>query len=288
MNPVYNNGFYMATDSRIGPWSVITSEPVSAEQIQNANNVRSFFINEGWTIEAICGMLGCMQGESNINPAFIQATNRYRLPNSAADLSDVPNLVMKNFFMEYYQVLGKDFAIGLVQWDGYSDVQTGSGIEQQQKLVAYAIRNNIIWYDGWTQCYRIRGEQQWDVTHGSHTFFKRVRYSGVWYDFTNYPYSTASPETLAEAWTTGYERNDGGVGFRADNARWWYDLFTGPYAPSIIPPQFFPDPLEDDHALPPFDPDNPEPPDEPGLDYVPAWFVSIINRKGKVLKKCRR
>ena len=163
MLPTLINGWYMATDHRNGAWSVTTETP-TAEQLHNANIVRSFFLNEGWTINAICGLLGCMQGESTINPAFIQATNRYRLPNSAASLMDVPNSVMKNFYMEYYQVTRKAFAIGIVQWDGYSVVQlAGGGTENQQKLVAYAIRNNIIWYDGWTQMYRLKGEQAYDV-----------------------------------------------------------------------------------------------------------------------------
>ena len=39
--------------------------------------------------------------------------------------------------MEYYQVTRKAFAIGIVQWDGYSVVQlSGGGTETQQKLVA--------------------------------------------------------------------------------------------------------------------------------------------------------
>lgn len=287
MNIILNNGFYMATDSRAGPWSVVGNTPTT-EQENNANIIRSFFINEGWTIEAICGMIGCMQGESTINPAFIQDTNRYRLPNSAADLTDVPNSVMKHFFKEYYAVTNKAFGVGLVQWDGYSEVTIGGVTEQQQKLVAYGIRNNIIWYDGWTQLYRIRGEQAWDVSHGSTSFFQPVRYSGVTYTFANYPYSTATPETLAEAWTSGYERNAGGVGFRGQNARYWYDWFTGPNAPALIDPQYFLLPLPADPLEPPFDPDNPADPDLPGFDYMPAWLTCIFRLKRKVMKHiCR-
>lgn len=288
MTPTALNGFTVATDTTIGPWSVINNTP-SQEQLDNANIIRSFFLNENWTINAICGMLGCMQGESTINPAFIQQTNRYRLPNSAADLSDVPNSVMKNFFMEYYQVMQKAFAIGLVQWDGYTNVQVGGNTEQQQKLVAYSIRNNIIWFDGWTQLYRLKGEQNYDVDHGTTSFFKPVRYSGITYTFANYPYATATPETLAEAWTTGYERNAGGVGYRANNARWWYNYFTDPAAPAIIPPALFLQPLPANPFEPPFDPDHPVEPDEPGLDYIPAWLLAIFSRrKERCVKKWKR
>lgn len=285
MNPTLINGWYIATDHRNGAWSVTTENP-TAEQLHNANIVRSFFLNEGWTINAICGMLGCMQGESTINPAFIQQTNRYRLPNSAASLTDVPNSVMKNFYMEYYQVTRKAFAIGIVQWDGYSVVQlSGGGTENQQKLVAYAIRNNIIWYDGWTQMYRLKGEQAYDVNNQKHSFFKVVRWNGTDWSFWNYPTCTMSPEDCASVWTYGYERNAGGPGYRTDNARWWYNYFTGEEAPDIIPPEDFLEPLESDPDLPPFDPDDPENPDEPGTDFIPGWLVAIFARKKKGVKK---
>lgn len=230
-------------------------------------------------------MLGCMQGESTINPAFIQSTNRYRLPNSANDISDVPNYIIRNFFMEYYEDIRKAYAIGLVQWDGYTiynNVDT-------QKMVAFAIANNIQWYDGWTQLYRLHFEQQSDETQGRTDFFKPVRYSGVWYDFSNFPYSTESPELLATAFTTGYERNAGGVGFRDDNARWWYDYFTDPDAPAIIDPQDFLLPLEVDPNEPQFDPDNPvEPTPEDEDPLLPPWFLFLPKcRKGGIKKVWR-
>ena len=280
MNLTLVNGFYIATDQRAGGWSGTPS----TEQIINANIIRSFFLNEGWTLEAICGMLGCMQGESTINPAFIQATNRSRLPNSASSLSDVPNSVMINFYMEYYGDTRKAYAIGLVQWDGYS---TRNGI-QGQKLVNYAMDNNIQWFDGWTQIYRIRGEQQYDVQHGTHSFFQSVRVSGTSYDFNNYPYSTDTPENLAKAWTWGYERNAGGEGYRPANARWFYDYFTSPDAPAIIPPEDFAQPLPYDPDDPPFDPDDPTPPSPPGEDYLPAWLLYLIIKKRKEYKRCQR
>lgn len=271
------NGFFMSTDTRLGGWS---GEPSLGQKL-NANVIRSFFINEGWTINAICGMLGCMQGESTINPAFIQQTNRWRLPNSAVSLSDVPNSVMLNFYMEYYGDTRKAYAIGLVQWDGYSNRNNIQG----QKLVNYAMDNNINWYDGWTQLYRIRGEQQYDVQHHTHSFFLPVRYSGVTYTFDNYPYSTETPEILATAWTSGYERNAGGVGYRDENARWFYDWFTGEDAPEIIDPENFLEPLPYNPDDPPFDPDDPTPPDPSGVDYLPPWLLYYITKKRKELRR---
>lgn len=280
MNITLVNDWYISTDQRAGAWSTDT-QPPTPEQINNANIVRSFFLNEGWTINAICGMLGCMQGESTINPAFIQQTNRYRLPNSAANLSDVPNSIMKNFYMEYYQVTRKAFGVGIIQWDGYSNRNN----QNRQKLVAYAEDNNIIWYDGWTQLYRIRGEWQYDVTNQKHSFFYVVRWNGIDWSYWNFPSSTMSPEDCASVWTYGVERNAGGPGYRTTNARYWYDLFTGVDAPDIILPEDFSEPLEDDPDLPPFDPDDPTDPEEPGLDYIPGWLVAIFARKRKELKR---
>lgn len=288
MQPTLINDWYISTDQRLGAWSVTTETP-TAEQKTNANIVRSFFINEGWTIEAICGMLGCMQGESTINPAFIQATNRYRLPNSAANLTDVPNSVAKHYFKEYYQDTRQAYGLGLVQWDGYSQVTISGTTEDQQKMVAYAIRNNIIWYDGWTQLYRLKGEQEYDTQHGTTSFFRTVRWNGTDWNFTNYPTSTMSPEDCASVFTYGYERNAGGPGFRTDNARWWYDWFTGEDAPDIIEPEDFSEPLEADPDEPPFDPDDPQPVDPSGPeDYLPAWLLCVLKRNRKEIKQIWR
>ena len=277
MNITLLNGFYLATDTRAGGWSGTPT----AEQISNANIIRSFFLNEGWTIEAICGMLGCMQGESTINPAFIQETNRYRLPNRAAALTDVPNSVMINCYKEHYGDTVKAYAIGLIQWDGYSQRSGRDG----QKLVNYCIDNNIIWYDGWSQLYRIRGEWQYDVTNHNHTFFDVVRWSGTDWSYWNYPGCTLTPEDCASIWTYGVEKNKGGPGYRPANARWFYDLFTGPDAPAVIPPTDFLLPLPADPYDPPFDPDDPQPPTPPGVDFLPVWLLYLMRNRRKEYKR---
>lgn len=260
-NPDNLNGFWTSPNQRVGAWSVETEDPTNMQKI-NANNVKSFFIQRGWTLQAICGMLGNMQGESTINPGFIQETNRYRLPANGTDLMQLPNSVMQNFYMEYYNVDRKAFGVGLVQWDGYSN-RNGT---PQQKLVAYAISNNYNWYDGWCQCYRIQGEHDTDAQYH---FFNPVTIDGVRYTFANYVTSTASPTNLAHAWQAGYERNAGGIGFRGVNAEWWYSYFTGPDAPE------------------PVDPDDPLPPEpDPGYEGLPRWMIPVlINNKRKVVKR---
>lgn len=286
MQPTLVNDFYLATNRRIGAWSVGT-EPPTMEQQTNANIIRSFFLNEGWTLNAICGMLGCMQGESTINPAFIEQTNRWRLPNAAENLSDVPNSVAKNYFNKYYGVDRRGFGMGLVQWDGYTNVQTNPP-ESQQKMVCWAIANNIDWYDGWTQMYKIRYEWQYDAANTKKIFFYPVRYSGITYTFDNFPTATAPPETLAAAWTSGYERNAGGVGFRGTNARWWYNHFVDPDAPPVIPPGDYDDPTEADPDEPPFDPEDPVDPGPPVSDHASPSLITVLVNKRKGLLKWKR
>ena len=265
-NPDIINGFWCSPDTRAGSWSVQTQVPSSMQKM-NANNIKSFFIDAGWTLQAVCGMLGNMQAESTINPAFIQETNRWRLPDNGHDLNSLPNGVMKDFYKEYYGVQNRAFAIGLVQWDGYS---TSNG-ERQQKLVAYAIRNNYNWFDGWCQCYRLRAEWQQDSTYH---FFNPVTIGGVRYTFANYVTSTASPTDLAHAWQAGYERNAGGLGFRGVNAEWWYDYFTDPDAPPPV------DPEDPDH------PGDPEP-ENPIVDNpMKLWLYYSMNKRKELKPRC--
>ena len=44
-----------------------------------------------------------------------------------------------------------------------------------------------------------------------------------------------SPETLAQAWAEGYDQDTTDLDYRKQNARYWYDYFTGPDAPQPIP-----------------------------------------------------
>lgn len=216
MQPEFINGWWLTTDTHLGP----SSGSYNDQQRYNAHKVKAALSYVGWSLNAICGTLGNMQHESYLSPAFIQATNRWRLPNSAADLSDVPNSVMENFYKEYYSDPVRAYGIGLVQWDGL-------GITRQ-KLVGYAENNGWNWYDGDTQTSRIYYEQtnnlQWQYN---------ITIDGVTYNWSTYPTGTASPENMAEAWRRGYEvGGDYSAAERQANARRWYDYFiTDPPMP---------------------------------------------------------
>ena len=175
-----------------------------------------YFQALGWTVNAISAIVGNMQLESWLSPALIEGTNRYRLPNSAATLSDVPNVVMLNFYDGYYGLTGGHFGIGLVQWDGDTNTPPAG-----QKLVSFAERYNLVWYDGDTQLYRIQREKetniQWNAQQLGDTYW-------TWDTFVS---STETPETLAWVWRICYEVADGGTdATRQANARYWYDWFS--------------------------------------------------------------
>ena len=281
MTPVLFNDFYISPDTRIGPWH-IAGGTVTQEQKDNANAIKSFFVDqEGWTINSVCAMLGNMMGESTLNPAFIQQTNRWRLPNAAADISDVPNSVMANFYKEYYGVDRRAFGIGLVQWDGYTHNSNGTDV---QKMVNYAIANNFNWYDGWNQCYRLRYEEQYNSTYH---FFREVRVNGVLYDFASFIASTAPVADLTKAWSWGYERNAGGAADRIPDAEYWYNYFTDPAtAPTPITPNY---PSQADPNQP-YDPAHPvNPDDNPVKSMIKFFWGFIIDKKRKELKRrCQR
>ena len=151
-----------------------------------------------------------MQHESNLSPAWIEQTNRWRL--AGTELADVPNSVMQNFYNEYYHDTNRGYGLGLVQWDG-------KGITRQ-KLVGFCENNGYIWYDGDAQMARLLDEYTRNLQWQEHTYY------GITWTWTNYVTNTRTPEESARIWCGCYEVS-GGVEYRQENARYWYDYFSG-------------------------------------------------------------
>ena len=214
------NDWWLTTDSG-GSMGTTDTSGITSKQIHNATKVYNYFNALGWSLSAIAGMLGNMQLESWLSPALIQGTHRSLLPNSAADLSDVPNSVMINFYDSYYGYSNGGFGIGLVQWDGYTSTAPAG-----QKLVSFAERYNLNWYDGDTQCYRIQREQETNIQWQNGTV------DGIYWTWNTYINNTETPEKAAHAWRVCYEVAAAGTdATRQANARYWYDYFGG-----ITPP----------------------------------------------------
>lgn len=234
MIPELINGWWLSTDTHLG---TSNTSGITEKQIVNATNVYNYLSAEGWTLSAIAGILGNMQHESFLSPAYIQATNRWRLPNSASSLSDVPNSVMQNFYKEYYGVSNRAFGIGLVQWDG-------KGITRQ-KLVGFAMNNGLNWYDGDTQCLRLVDEYNRGIQWQARTLY------GIRWTWDNYVTNTRSPEDSAHIWRICYEvGGDESDETRQENARYWYDYFED------VPPGPGPEP--------------------PGPEPIPGWIMGGV------------
>ena len=210
MQTALYNDWYVRTDNRIGPYTILPNQLPTSEQKHNAEKVYNILSGYGWSLSAICGILGNMTHESTINPAYIQANNRWRLPNSAENLSDVPNSVMQNFYMQYYGDDERKYGVGLVQWDG-------KGITRQ-KYVGWCINENYIWYDGEAGCGRLKYEHDNNKQWTPHTYY------GITWTWDNYVTNTRSPEDSARIWVGCYEIS-GGISERQGNARYWYDYF---------------------------------------------------------------
>lgn len=218
MTPELINGYWLSTDTALGSNN---TSGITEKQITNATNIYNYFSNLGWSLSAIAGMIGNMQHESYLSPAMISKTHRGSLPNSAASLSDVPNSVMLSF----YSTTGRGYGIGLAQWDGYTPTEPAG-----QKLVSFASRYNLNWYDGETQCFRIKREQETNIQWQSATLYN-VRWT-----WDNYPTNDRTPEESAHIWRICYEvGGDASDATRQENARYWYDYFSGSPGPGPGP-----------------------------------------------------
>lgn len=254
MNIELINGFWASTDIYIG--SSDTSA-ITQYQINNVINIWSFFVENGWSVNAIAAVLGNMQVESLINPNFTETRKTTQQSN---------NDVL------YYQK-----GLGLVQWT----TTKAKSPDVPQKLVNYAVRNNFNWYDGWAQLLRIKGEREYDLnqlaTGGKRSFFYQVSVAGVMYDFENFPTSTASVSNLTKAWLWGYERASApDIDRRIANAQYWYSFLTDTENPPEPVPVGYPLPADPDEPLPP----EPLPPDQPEGD-IPFWLLALLCRHHK-------
>lgn len=239
-NPCLYQSFWMSPNENFNSWASSEAEP-DEMQYNNANCIKSKFVNDlGWTLESACGILGNMQIESTLNPAYINPTHRNRLTDPS-QLSNLMNYVTMDFYGDFYSDPDTGgYGLGLCQW---SQTSRTNGLDQSY-IVAYSIVNHYNWFDGWYQCRRINTERANDSTTRR---FDPNEVNGYRYTFDNYANATTSPADCAEAWAVGYQKTQAEISTRRDNALFWYDYFTSPDAPEPIPE---PDPLP--YTVPPF------------------------------------
>ena len=195
---VLYNGFYISSDQHLG---TSDTSGITNEQVNNARQIMIYFLNQGWTKNAIAGMLGNMQVESYINPGFTE--------------TKLPDLESNSDMMDYAR------GVGLVQWTGF----TPSG---NQKMVQYAESIGLNWYDGNAQLQRITYEYQNNIQ------FDEVTVDGNIYNWNDYIISDESPSKLAKVFQYGYEKGGTDTERRQQNAEFWFHAGLGTIPPWLL------------------------------------------------------
>lgn len=104
------------------PW-VSGNRYLSLEEMQsNALMIRDYFILKGWSLNAICGMLGNIQTESTINPQIWESLDEGNLDGGYGLVQWTP-------------------ATKYIDWAG-SDYQDGN---RQCDRIIYELENNLQW-----------------------------------------------------------------------------------------------------------------------------------------------
>lgn len=188
-------------------------------QKYNIKLIYDYFSAQGWTLNAIAGMIGNMMVESGCNPGCCQYSSmNWDNPSTIESTAG---------------------GIGLTQWT------------PARKYYDWAVAEGLDPLSGDSQCARIQWEcdnnRQWSLDNLLHY---------TWNDYIN---STESPETLARVFVWAYERPaNPDVAQRQRNARWVYNYLSGispdppepPTPPDPDPPEPpTPDPPDEDWVM---------------------------------------
>lgn len=174
------NTYWRTTDVRI-------YDPSEA-QIFNMNKVYDYFINLGWTPNAIAGMLGNMMVESTVNPWLFE--------HRSLSWDDVAG------------ILADSGGMGLTQWTPCRKYYNWATLEQLDPKSGNSMTARIE--------YEHQNNIQWSLDNILHY---------TWDDFVT---STESPETLARVFLWAYERPaEPDVTQRQANARWCFNNIHG-------------------------------------------------------------
>lgn len=111
-------------------WIAIDNTYLNKTQmLNNAVIIRDFFIEQGWTLNAICGMLGNMESESKMNPYLWQGRS---IPDDIYTSS-------KGFGLTQWTPGSK-----LINWADEQGLPYKDGYTQLQRIV-YESQNNLQW-----------------------------------------------------------------------------------------------------------------------------------------------
>lgn len=185
----------------------------------NARIIYGIFSALGWYLEPICGMLGNMENEGNLQPG--QCENNRGLP-----LYDPNTGIPTNPY--YLPNMSENYGLGLCGWTSWN-------IPQENIVLKTAIDQGKPWYDGNMQCNLVAqadtmGYWNPDPTKG---------YPGTFDQYKTNSYNR-SVEDLASTFLWAYEHPyepDAHEDRRRADARKWYNYLqnAGPVNPPFDP-----------------------------------------------------
>lgn len=224
--PVQIGGYWVYLRDMIrAPYGSSHLNP-STYQIQNAWQFRTELIHIGYCETAIAGIMGNAQVESGLTPGAIQKSSV--LPNGAERVEDVPN----SYMLRYYNPPsgGSGYGLGMLQWDRLS------GTYNTNDLLGWTNANGYEWYEGIGQAARL----DFEFNHDSTYHFWRMNWGSLtWADFRDIETARPDygPEDASDIWASCWElssTSETGRRYRRENARYWYDLFSGAIGPGAI------------------------------------------------------
>lgn len=174
----------------------------SQEALNNCTEIKNFLVKYGWTINAICGLIGNIEAESSYNPLIWQDND-----------IGVPNIATNGY--------------GLVQ---FTPAKNYILSEYAQKLPDYAPQfysNNGVLISGNAR----DGIAQLEYIDIQPGYYPTAEYPET---YDEYRKSTSGAKYLARAWMYNYERPgdyETSIGQRQEAASYWYEYFTGEMPP---------------------------------------------------------
>lgn len=203
----------------------------SANEMQkhNAELIYNMLRVFGYSHSAACGVLGNIQTESGLSPAALSG-NLAALPNDGQYFNDMTNQVILAWNSNNSSGA---HATGLIQWDGRTS-QTPAG----NQIASFAIRYDHMWLDWVLQLFRLQMEYTYDpwgwggvngTTYRFWYYLNNGQYANTitWSNFLNF---SGTPEQAADHFRINRERSSGdatGNRYRQENARYWYNYFSG-------------------------------------------------------------
>lgn len=180
----------------------------------NALLIYHYFSLQGWTLEAICGLLGNWSIEGVLNPAQLEyGSTQYPIYDQNTGIA-----LNAYFYPDRSDVKG----LGLAGWT-----------QAPNRVLQESIDTQTAWYDGDMQCGLVIYWAQHGDWFPSST---HPQYNYSFYDFWNNTYAL-SVEELASAFCWEYERPSEQYAhedWRRNSARQWYEFFNG-YIPPTPP-----------------------------------------------------